>query len=351
MSRKRRSVLIVIGLCVVVLLVVVVTQAIDVHPDEMVRRVAETEKPDYMSDYISENYVTFGGDTYAYSGRIETYLFMGTDHSGNEDAEGDDYRGSMADFLMLVAVNPQNSTYGMIQLNRDTMTDVMLLYRDGTEAYTQVMQLCVAHWYGVDKKQSCENTVDAVSHFLGDLLIDGYYALPMDHISELNHAVGGVTVTVEDDFSNSDPTLIEGETVTLTDEQAYHYIHDRLNVGDGENLSRMARQKQFLEAFTVQAKSLLKRNSSFANDLIDELSAYSTTDVSGNTMSRVINRLVKYESLGIHELEGETTIGQALDDGIDHTEYYVDESSILNVMTELYDLKLVENLKEGESTA
>ena len=59
----------------------------------------------------------------------------------------------------------------------------------------------------------------------------------MDEIAQLNHVIGGATVTIEDDFSQIDPTLVKGETITLSDEQAYSFLHARLNVGDEENES------------------------------------------------------------------------------------------------------------------
>ena len=46
-------------------------------------------------------------------------------------------------------------------------------------------------------------------------------------------------------FSQSDSSLKMGETVTLTDDQALHYVHDRMNVGDGTNVCRMRRQKEY----------------------------------------------------------------------------------------------------------
>ena len=39
-----------------------------------------------------------------------------------------------------------------------------------------------------------------------------------------------------------------GETVTLTDAQAEHFVHDRMNVGDGTNEGRMRRQDAYIES-------------------------------------------------------------------------------------------------------
>lgn len=338
MDKKRKTILIAALMIILIFLIVIITQIIEKQSNKKAEQLAETETEDYFSDYLDVHYLELGNEIYTYTDRIENYLFMGTDHSGSEEAKGEEYRGSMADFLALLVLNCTQRKYAVIQLNRDTMTDIILMDHDGTESGSEIMQLCTAHWYGGNKEQSCENTVDAVSNLLGELDIDGYYALPMDHIAELNNAVGGVTLTVQGDFSKTDPSLKEGETVTLTDEQAAAYIRGRMNVGDGENLSRMSRQKQFLEAFASQARTKLQQDAGFAMDTIDDLKPYATTDIKGSQISKIINRLSKYDSQGILQLEGESSTGRSLDDGIDHAEYYLDQDALLTVMTELYGL-------------
>lgn len=69
-----------------------------------------------------------------------------------------------------------------------------------------------------------------MSNFLDGQRIDGYAAVNMGAIGTINHLAGGVTVTIEDDFSKVDKTMKMGETITLTDEQAVHYVHDRYDV-------------------------------------------------------------------------------------------------------------------------
>ena len=70
----------------------------------------------------------------------------------------------------------------------------------------------------------------------------------MDAIPILNDAVGGVTVEVTEDFSAVDPSIGMGQ-VTLRGDQALNYVRTRKDVGDQLNLSRIQRQKQYLEAF------------------------------------------------------------------------------------------------------
>lgn len=75
--------------------------------------------------------------------------------------------------------------------------------------------------------------------------IDFYVAMNMDGISELNDLAGGVTVTLEDDFSSIDPAMTKGTTLTLHGDQAETFVRSRMTVGDGTNASRMERQSVY----------------------------------------------------------------------------------------------------------
>ena len=94
----------------------------------------------------------------------------------------------------------------------------------------------------------CENTKNTVSSLLYGLNIDYYVAMHMDAISILNDAVGGVTVTVTEDFSQVDPTIHQG-VMCLNGEQALHYVRTRAEVGDQLNLNRMKRQREYMDGF------------------------------------------------------------------------------------------------------
>lgn len=279
---------------------------------------------------------------YSTSDTLKSYLFIGTDHSGNESVKDDTYQGSMADFLLLMIINKTDKTYGFIQLNRDTMTGVYLIDDDGEPAGIYEEQLCTAHWYGKSRQQSCLNTVDTVSDLLGGLDIDGYYSVGMDDIAQLNHIIGGATVTIEDDFSKSDPSLVKGETVTLTDEQAYNYLHARMDVGDGENESRMRRQRTYMEAVYDKVIDRVKSEKNFLDDVTDTLGDSVTTNMNGDDFGQIRNIFRDGVSLGIKEPDGEATVGTKLDDGLEHTEFYIDEASLARIMTQLCDLKIDE---------
>ena len=301
---------------------------------------SDSETEENFDFGLEEYWIDLNDLEYSVKDNIKSYLFIGTDHSGNEYAKDETYLGSMADFLLVAIINKTEKTYGFIQLNRDTITDVYLVDRDGQVQGTAEEQLCTAHWYGGSRQQSCLNTVDVVSDLLGGLEIDGYYSVGMDEIAQLNHVIGGATVTIEDDFSDVDPSLKMGEEITLTDEQAYHYLQSRMKVGDGENESRMRRQRTYMEAVYDKVIDRVKTEKSFLEDITDTLGDSVTTNMNGEDFAEFRDIFREGESLGIQSPEGESMLGTKLDDGLEHTEFYMNEETLADIMIRMCDLEI-----------
>lgn len=217
---------------------------------------------------------------------------------------------------------------------------------DGSANASANIQLCTAHWYGGDKKQSCENTVNTVSDMLGGLLIDGYYALSMDAMNKLNQAVGGVKMTFTEDLTELDPQMEKGATLTLTDEQAAKLMHARYEMTDDRNEKRMERQRLFLDSFLKQVREKQTKDSNFIINMYDSLHPYCTEDINMNALTKLINQMGSFTSKGIFTIDGEAKIGQKLGDGLDHWEFYMDENSLDETMNTLYPLTYVGEAEE-----
>lgn len=299
----------------------------------------DDEEDDYA--YVSgDNEIIFDGKIYKLGHNVKNYLIMGTDASGNEDDKGEAYQGSMADFLMLMMIDETDKKYGFMPLNRDTVTDIQMIDHNGDLMDYRKLYLCTAHWYGGSKRQSCINTADAVSDFLHGVPVNGYLAIPMDHISDLNHVLGGVTVTLEDDFSKEDPAMTAGTTLTLTDEQAAIFLRGRMEVGDGENTSRMRRQKAYLQAAISQIQLQSSEDAKFMAKAYQQIMEYATSDMNMNAITKLGQHLDEYESLGFVEIAGETKLGyDRLEDGKEHAEFFADEQSLKDAVFKLFPLK------------
>lgn len=340
MNGKKKTMRAVIEIIIAVLVIIAVyfiIRGMDRH-DVRIRQAATENEMQRVWKEFQEKPVSIKlhKKTWKFAHPVQTYPFIGTDKSGNEDAEGEEYHGSMADALMLVVVDKEEKTYGILQLNRDTITEVPMLLQDGSANASAQMQLCTAHWYGKDKAASCDNTVETVSKMLGGLPIDGYYALKMDAMPLLNHEVGGVTVTLEDDMTKLDPAMKKGTTLTLTDRQAELLMQSRYTMEDDRNTQRMRRQQIFLKAFM---KKIKKQNAGDINatvKLYDRLRPYATTDIKMNDLTALLKDMQGYTDKGIITIDGTSKIGEKLHDGKKHWEFYMDEDSLETSMKQLY---------------
>lgn len=308
-------------------------------PDEPLKDgfLENSKKDDFARQEEKEptQVITLDDKDYNIYSDIETYLFMGTDYSGNEKAKDDEYQGTMADFLLLAMFDKTEKTYGFIQLNRDTMTEITLMQADGSGYASAEQQLCTAHWYGGNQKQSAENTAEAVSTMLGGLKIDGYYVIGMDEIPAINDYVGGVSVKLEEDFTKKDPSMKKGKDLTLTGKQAYIYIHDRYGVGDETNISRMARQKQYMDGLFEIIKEKASADKKFGTALYKKFRKDAETNIKLKWVLNMANYIKEGQGQGVLTFEGESKIGKALGDGIEHAEFYPKKDSIEKVLTRL----------------
>lgn len=285
---------------------------------------------------IAEQTLYFGDDEYTITHNVEAYLLIGTDDSGNIEAEGTrNYRGQMADVLLLLVLDRTDETYGILQINRDTMTEVPLIDTKGNGEGEALEQICIAHWYGGSPEAGCDNTVFTVSELLGGLEISGYYSINMSDIGTLNHAVGGVEVTIQDDLTKADKQFRKGATLTLTDKQANEFVRARMNVGDEDNTQRMNRQMQFMQGFKSKAFQKMGEDPEFINALLEELEADAVTDMPNNRWSVIANQVYKSEDLGILTYDGTSEVNDTLGDGELHAEFYADEQSIIDALVTL----------------
>ena len=299
-------------------------------------RMEEGEALDY------ENYargtLSIGDVEFDYFHNFDNYLIMGTDGSGNEEGSGEDFHNGMADFLLVLSIDKTADTYTLIELNRDTVMMVPTLDENDEIKGYQYMQMCTAHWYGSTREAGCLNQVQAVSDFLGGIDFDGYYAISMYDIGKMNHAIGGVTVTLEDDLSKDDPAMKRGATLTLTDQQAEIYLRARMGVGKGLNTERMARQHTYLTAFLDQGMEKLAKTPRYFYDLFENMESFALTNLTGKQLSIIAKALTSNERKGMFSFEGENITGFVLGDGLEHSEYYVEDETLMRELTQVFGL-------------
>ena len=273
--------------------------------------------------------ITRNGMDYFPRQDITVLLVMGIDEEGPVKDSGSYRNNGEADMVAAVILDQADKTYTVLSLNRDMMVDMPLIGIGGKQAGSFYGQLALSHTYGSGLADSAENTRKTVSDLLYGVTLDHYVALNMDAIGILNDAVGGVTVTVVDDFSKVDSSLTPGD-VTLNREQALNFVRTRKDVGNQLNLSRMERHKEYLLGLTAALGEKLRGSDSFAVEIYEQMSPYMVTDCSVNALSGLLQRCADYSLKQIVSLEGENKLGA------EYYEFYADEEKLDALILQLF---------------
>ena len=319
MKKTRKRVLVMLSVLILALVVMIGGLRI---LESTVLLPRQEEQP-VVSKTITQN-----GVDYFPRQDITTLLVMGIDETGPVKDSGSYRNTGESDVVMLMIFDEKNESYSILTLNRDTMLKMPVLGLGGKQAGTFYGQLALSHTYGSGLADSCENTRNTVSDFLSGIEIDYYVAMNMDAIGILNDAVGGVTVTVVDDFSDVDPSIKMGQ-FTLLGDQAIHYVRTRKDVSDQKNVTRMQRQKEYVESFLEAFRECAQADSNFLLSVFEEVSPYIVTDCSANTLSGIMSRYSGYALGDVHVPEGNNIIGEQF------YEFYVDETALDEMILDL----------------
>lgn len=261
---------------------------------------------------------------------ITVIMLMGIDQPGPAQDSGSYNNPGLADVVMLAVFDEKEEQCSILSLNRDAMVEIPVLGLGGKNAGTTTGQLALAHTYGSGLEDSCENTRQAVSDFLGGITIDYYISMRVDAVATLNDAVGGVTVNVVDDFSAVDPSLTMG-TLTLKGKQAQTFVQTRRNVGDEMNLSRIERQKQYMNGFAEAFRETVKTSDSgFVLDTYNEVAPYLVSDLPVSNLTSMVERYIDYPLSAVLSLEGENRRGE------EFMEFYADEEKLEELRLALF---------------
>lgn len=289
------------------------------------------EKPETRTQLpqADQETVEVDGVTYRKKSRLTTILVMGVDHDTQDSYE---YRkAGQADFLRLVVLDDADKTVQQLQIDRDTMTSVTVLGLLGDRYEPVTEQICLGYAFGDGRETSCEVTVEAVGNLLGGQTIDQYLAMGLDGISTLNDLAGGVTVTLEDDFSAADPAMTKGATLTLQGDQAEIFVRRRMDIGEGTNEARMVRQEEYLAQLSAQLESRVQQDQQFTAQVYDALQPYLVTDLA---KGQLVNEVWAAKDDTVEPaiaLEGEHKVAE---DGF--TEFYPTEASIQKAVLTLF---------------
>lgn len=279
------------------------------------------------------NLIWHNGSAYRYNDQVITLLCMGIDQHSEEIQEYKNISGEsgQADSIFLAVLDPANNKLSVIAVSRDTMTEIATYDAKGNYIGDSLNHLGLEYAFGDGKETSCQYMVDAVSKLFYGIPINGYVAFNMSTISQLNDAVGGVTVTVPED-ENISKELQAGETVTLKGDMAESFVRYRDNEAVGSNNQRIERQKQFLINFFSKAVEAVQADVTLPVTLYQDFSKEMVTNVGLDNAVYLITEAtrMKFGEDSLMVLQGETKAGKSYD------EVYVDEEALYELILKTF---------------
>lgn len=307
------------------------SKAEEAAPDLNLVRASETLTEEEETKW-QEGWVKYNGSIYAYNEDIRTFLFMGIDKKSDVKEVEEGTKGGQADALFLAVMNPHDKTLKIVGINRNTMADVDIYNDSGAYVTTQKAQIAVQHGFGNGVEESCEYQKKAVSRLFYGLPIHGYAAINMSAIPTINDTVGGVDVTVLDDLTKYDSSLKKDAKVHLMGEAAFWYVKVRdVNVFGSADM-RLARQKQYLNAYVQAARSAAKKDITVALDLYQAVVPQMVTDISADEVAYLAPILVDYsfDENSFYMMQGETVMGDEFE------EFYPDEDALYEMILNIF---------------
>ena len=317
-SRKKKLLLLLLGLLLVAGVAVLIQFLLSDSDSEW--------DDDQSQSTIGE--ITYEGHRYSYNQSLTNILFLGIDNNDvirEGDLPGD---AGQSDCILLLTLNRETKQGQILQIPRDTMTEVDLYDASGEYYTTVIEQITTQYAYATGGQNSCRAVKKTVSELLYDLPIDGYLAMDMAAVSIVNDAIGGVTVTFPEDYTRIDPAFEKGATLKLAGKQAYDFVHYRDTNQDFSNNGRMQRQMLYVPAMidTIQGNAKLQEN--YYKVLYPLVEKYMVTDLEEDEMNKLMEYQLDMDKTQILPGEGEK--------GEKYEEFYVDEEKLKKILIETF---------------
>ena len=287
------------------------------------------------SDNWEEGDVRYNGVHYRYNSEMLTFLFMGVDKDGSVKTAKNGMDGGQSDAIFLLALNPKTKEASLINVHRDTITEIDVYDKAGNYVQTLKSQITLQHAYGDGKELSCQRSVKAVSNLFYGLPIHGYCAINMAAIPKLNDAIGGVEVVVQEDITDSDTGKLvfkAGQKVKLRGKNATLYLRARDCNEFGSAGKRSERQKQYIFAYANTALDAIKKDVTTMVNLYNTISKYMVTDITVDEVSYFSTQAADYRfgEKSIYSLEGETVMG------VNYEEFHVNDRALFELVLKVF---------------
>ncbi|MCD8119508.1 MAG: LCP family protein [Lachnospiraceae bacterium] len=287
-----------------------------------------SDSEDGTSSQARSRTITLDGETYSYNYNLTNILFMGIDKGEEAEYYAASGWAGQADCVMLFSLDSETKESRILQISRDTMTEIDIYDVDGKKFNTMTAQLTLQYAYGLGAKQSCLAMKTTVGELLEGVTINAYVSLDISALPIINDAVGGVTLTLDADYTDVDESYTEGAVITLDGEAAEHFVRYRDITVTGSNNTRMQRQVLYLTALIQTISDKLDNPGDLYDLLYPLVSDYMVTDLTADEIN-------EFASYSFRADETEYAPGEVVE-GEEHDEFYLDEDAFLRLIVDMF---------------
>lgn len=271
---------------------------------------------------------TYQDQKYVYDKNRYNVLFMGIDKKGEQELQFTPGTAGQADCILLLSMDKKTKDVRLLQISRDTMTDVQLFDVKGNKYTTTKAQLATQYAYAKGEKSSCLAMTKKVEEILHGIPIDAYISLNLDGISAAVDAIGGLDLMLTEDYTDVDPAYTKGTKVSLTGPAAEHFVRYRDTSAFASNEKRMRRQILFVTQLFERFKERKDEDEHFTRTFYNKLNPYLVTDLTADQMSELADG--KFLTDQTSYLPGEVRAGA------EHEEYYIHEDELAPMLINLF---------------
>lgn len=302
-------------------------------------RVSETQNGENVRDGI---FITYKGKEYQYNENIINFLCLGIDKDIPIEEKRDTGSEGLADAVLLVSVDVEDNRISLLAIPRDTVVPVKVQDAKGNFVRTENGQITLQYAYGKTAEDSCELMMDSVSNLLYKVPIQKYCSINFQAVPTLNDAIGGVDVEVLEDIWGEHCTLYKGTTAHLEGYEALDYVRWRAEWEAGSSMTRLERQKQYMNNYFAQAKDAVKSDLTLPVRVFGDLKGNMCTNITVEDITYLVPELldITLDTENIAMIPGEVTQPG------EYEEYHVNEEELKELVVNMFYEEIA---SEGEA--
>ncbi|MFF4035211.1 LCP family protein [Streptomyces sviceus] len=215
-------------------------------------------------------------------------LVLGSDSRSGEENEalgGGSSTGARSDTAMVVHIDAGRTAATVVSIPRDTLVTrpSCPLESGGATAVSYGSMFNSA--YAVGGPVCAVKTVESITN----VRMDHYIEIDFSGFAKLVNALGGVTVTTDEDIDDDDSHLrLKAGTHHLDGKQALALARTRHGIGDGSDLGRIGLQQRLVKALLEQISSTnLLTSPAKLYSVADAITGSLTTDTGLDSLSEL----------------------------------------------------------------